>query len=96
MKGYRSHYPSLHKLTWIGGYSKGGNWYWKEDLADASVTVTDWAKGEPNGNGDMCMALYGDIGHFTPDQLNSSLRFRFDDFPCAYPLPYICEKSVKI
>ena len=76
MKGYRVHNPSLRKgMYWIGGYEKNGAWYWKGDVADSPILVTDWANGQPDdfsGEQD-CLVLFGESVP-TPAHW-----FRFDD-----------------
>lgn len=92
IRGYRSYHADLREeIAWIGGYNKEGKWYWKGELADSPVQVTDWGKGQPDGPDGYCMELLaeqsGPAGAATE-------WFRFDDYPCGESRSYICEKEV--
>ena len=89
MKGYRVHNPSLRKeMYWIGGYEKNGAWYWKGDVADSPILVTDCANGQPDdfsGEQD-CLVLFSESVPTPADW------FRFDDNYCAAQYAFVCEK----
>ncbi|KAH7700842.1 perlucin B protein precursor [Aphelenchoides avenae] len=64
---------------WVGGSNIFGTWAWADGT---QWDFTNWAAGQPEGSGALCLAL--ETGS---DSAQLGLWFSFD---CNKPLPYIC------
>lgn len=90
LRGYRSYHAELRQSTfWIGGYRKDGKWWWKGDLTDFPMVVTDWAKGQPDSAAQNCVSLFPAITSGDA----ATVWFRFDNDECTDSWDFICEKK---
>ena len=97
IKGYHSHNLILRRLDlWIGGYEKDGVWYWKGDVTDSPILITDWGKTQPDDYHGDHGELSGCLSLFGGDYRDPHDWFRFDDNHCdLHKAGFICEKPVK-
>ena len=76
----RSRLPSTRTASYWTGLSKsGGVWKWTDG---SSATYTNWAKGEPSGDG-KCVSF--------DHVINNNGPYRWNDQPCFATHKYVCE-----
>ena len=98
-----SHYAYFHQIfrridVFVGGFKKGGNWYWKNGDLEDPMTVQAWITGQPDNYAGRqgCLTLISDRKHW--NATNPTARhemFGYDDGYCdIYPQRYICETLI--
>lgn len=90
LRGYRSYHSNLHGSVWIGGYKRNNRWFWRGQLTDTPVTITDWATYAPDNGGDgneNCLELFG-----VYSQGDEGRNYRWNDLSCNAKRGYICNK----
>jgi hypothetical protein len=72
---------------WIGAsdIETEGEWIWQHNGQNLETGYQEWHKDEPNGNTtENCLHLL------------ETANLKWNDSPCDYDKPYVCEKSVNL